>query len=149
MKNYFTLSELCITDTPVPLHVADKLIKHHIWIMNPIREKLGAPITASQKSGYRPHQWEIKRGRSGDSQHTFGEHPLHPKLTYLGAIDWTTTDLSKLDELQALIEQHTPYTRIARYKSFIHCDYKPTDSGKREVFTSNAQSNWTFERFLD
>lgn len=146
MKLYFTTDELCITDTPLPLHVADKLWRHHIWVMNPIRKKLGAPITASEKSGYRPYDWEIARGRSGKSQHTFGELPHGQNDDVLGAVDWTTLDKSKLDALEKLLISDSPYTRIARYKTFIHCDYKPTSSGKRQLFTSGSDSRWVFVR---
>lgn len=143
MKLYFTTDELCITDTPLPLHVAEKLWKHHILVMNPIREKLGHAITASQKSGFRPYEWEKSHGRSGGSQHTFGDLPHGANIDMLGAVDWTTLNKSKLDDLQALLISDSPYTRIARYNSFIHCDYKPTGNGKRQLFKSNSASQWT------
>lgn len=148
MKLYFNLSELCIVDEPVPMHVADKLLNHHIRIMNPIRQMLGAPITASQNSGYRPYSYEKARGRSGKSQHTFGDLPTGKDLSVLGAIDWTTLDLSRLNDLEKALIEHSPYTRITRYKSFIHCDYKPTSDSRRQYFTSGADSKWTFVRHL-
>lgn len=132
MKNYFTISELCINQSKdVPLHVADKLLKYHILPMNKVRDELGAPIYASQRSGYRSIQWEIAKGRSGQSEHTFiGK----------GAIDWTAGDLL---ELFKLILKHTNYTRIAVYPdgsgSFIHCDYK---ANERQLFLSNSSSKW-------
>lgn len=142
MRNYFTLSELCITADPLPTEVADKLLLHHILVMNPIRELLGAPITASQKSGYRPYAYELARGRNGKSQHTFGYGGPAPDPSCKGAIDWTTSNRSKLDKLQELLITHSPYTRIARYTSFIHCDYAAPKSGNRMLYQSNAQSNW-------
>lgn len=131
----FSISELCISSEPIPQEIADKLLEFHITPMIKVREELGGWVTASQKSGYRPKSWEIMKGRSGNSQHTFQGK---------GAVDWTASDLDRLEEL---IITHTNYTRIVRYDSFIHCDYKATD-GKRYYFTSDAASNWTFIKFL-
>lgn len=128
----FSLTELCITNNDLPLDIADKLLKYHITPMVAVRKALNAPITASLKSGYRPVEYEKSKGRSGNSQHTFQGK---------GAIDWTAADLDKLEKL---IIKHTDYTRIARYNSFIHCDYKPTADGKRQYFTSGADSRWVF-----
>jgi len=49
--------------------------------------------------------------------------------------------------LKQIIEQ-TSYTRVALYNSFIHCDYKQTSSGERELYTSTANSEWTFKKFI-
>ena len=142
MRVYFTISELCITGTTVPMDVADKLLKYHITPMNPVREELGVPIhcktSKGLNSGWRPKQWEFDHGRSGDSQHVFIEK---------GAIDWRCSDFQdNKDELLRLIIKHTKYTRIAVYGSFIHCDYKATPNNVRQLFTSNASSQWTFIR---
>ena len=136
MKVYFSISELCITGDTVPLVVANKLLKYHITPMNAVREELGKKVTASQKSGYRPRQWELDHGRSGNSQHCF---------VLKGAVDWTCQNFSgNKDELLRLIIKHTEYTRMAVYNGFIHCDHKPTGDGKRQLFTSNSSSTWTF-----
>ena len=60
-KLYFTISEFLIDKslTHVPVHVADKILKH-ISIINPIRIKLGIAIRVSKSSGYRPYDWELK-----------------------------------------------------------------------------------------
>ena len=138
MQHYFTTAELCIQPNAIPQEVADKLWKFHILPMNAVRHALGAPITASEKSGYRPVQWERRMGRNGLSQHCFQGQ---------GAVDWTTPGgLHLLDELQSLLIELTTYTRIARYATFIHCDYKTVASGKRQLFRSNAQSQWTLLR---
>lgn len=138
MQHYFSTAELCIQPNAIPQEVADKLWKYHILPMNAVRHALGAPITASEKSGYRSPQWEKRMGRNGHSQHCF-----HGK----GAVDWTTPGrIHLLDELQRLLLEMTDYTRIARYASFIHCDYKAVAHGKRQLFLSNAQSQWTLVR---
>lgn len=130
-----------LIDNPakVDLEVADKLYQFHIIPMQKVREELGVWVTASLKSGYRPQWWEILKNRSGKSQHTFiEEHPLGS-----GAIDWTCSDFkANNDRFLELIIEHTNYTRIAIYGTFIHCDFKPTPSGKREVYVSDANSNW-------
>lgn len=129
----FSTEELCITTEIPPFNIIDKIWKYHIIPMQKVRDILQQPIIASENSGYRPYAWEVKQGRSGNSQHCFRT---------MGAVDWTTVDLSYLDSLQELIIRYTPYTRIARYQSFLHCDYKAQD-GKRYLFTSTPDSNWT------
>ncbi len=126
----FTISEFNISGEPILEDVADKILEHHIVPMQKVRDKYGAPIWPSQKSGYRSVQWEKSRGRSGNSQHTFKGK---------GAVDWTASDLDKLEKL---IIEHTDYTRIARYNTFIHCDYKA--KGERQYFKSDSRSRWTF-----
>lgn len=129
-KNYFTIRELCIDpNRKPPQDVVNKLKEHHINPMNIVRECLGVPVWASQRSGWRPYEWEIARGRSGNSHHVFKE---------LGAIDWTSSNLKNL--FNAILK-HTPYTRIAVYPdaNFIHCDY---GSNTRVIFISDNSSNW-------
>ena len=130
--SWCTVSELSIVNTDIPLAVADKLIKYHISPMTFVRESLGDPITASQRSGYRPKWYEINKGRSGNSQHTFEDK---------GAVDWTTTgDMKKL--LQLIID-FTTYTRICYYPNnrFIHCDYKnPVE--RWEYVCKSPTSKW-------
>ena len=143
MKNYFSMSELCIDKTAlIPQDVADKILKHHILVMNPVREALGEPIYVSQHSGWRPYEWEIARRRSGGSQHVFGENSL-------GAVDWTIGGVDKLEmdgDFEGLFKSIvllTPYKRIAVYPQdegcFIHCDYKGND---KKLFLSDSRSNW-------
>lgn len=136
----FSISEFLITQPKtVELEVCDKLWKYHIIPMVPVREALGVAIWASLKSGYRPEWYEKNKGRSGDSQHCFKEK---------GAVDWTCTDFaSNKDKFLELIIEHTDYTRIAVYDGFIHCDHKPTTNGKREIYTSNAKSQWKFWKY--
>lgn len=132
----FSFSEFIITHKNIiPVHVADKLMKYHIIPMSRIRNTMGIPIWASEFSGYRPKWWELKKGRSGKSQHTFEGK---------GAVDWTCEDFEgNKPLLSALIIKHTDYTRISVYDTFIHCDYKETKSGKRELYESNVNSKWT------
>lgn len=140
MKLNFKISEFNISGKPIPEDVADKLLKWHILPMQRVRDKFRSAIWASQESGYRPVSWEKSHGRSGNSQHTFKTK---------GAVDWTFSDFTNRKQklIQLIIEQ-TSYTRIAVYSSFIHCDYKMTSSGRRELFSSDRHSKWHFERFI-
>jgi hypothetical protein len=108
----FTISELCITTEPLRLEVADKLLKH-IEIIQPIRDLIGMPIWASEKSGYRPVWYELQRNRSGNSEHTFKRN---------GAIDWTCRDMKYLVRLL----KESKYKRVCYYPNhhFAHCDFK-------------------------
>ncbi|WP_421977833.1 hypothetical protein [Roseivirga seohaensis] len=136
----FKTEEFCIEQNkPIPQSVATKLWIFHIIPMLVVRTLLDSPIWASQNSGFRPKAYEISKGRSGESQHTFeGESK--------GAIDWTCKK-SLLPKLLELILEHTNYTRIAVYENFIHCDHKATD-GNRYLFTSNEKSVWTLTKTI-
>lgn len=140
MKIAFKLKEFIITKAKtISLEIADKLYHYHIIPMIIVRNKLGVPIWASDFSGYRPKWYELKKKRSGKSQHVFNGK---------GAVDWTCKDFSKNKEkFLKLIIKHTNYTRIAIYETFIHCDYKQTDSGKRELYKSNSSSKWEFIKY--
>lgn len=135
MKLHFSISEFNISGEPIPQDIADKILKHHIEPMNPIREEIGMAIWPSENSGYRSYAWEKSKGRSGNSQHTFKSK---------GAVDWTCSDL---DLLEKHLIENTSYTRIARYSTFIHCDYKAED-GKRYYFKSSPSSKWEFIKTL-
>ena len=136
----FNISDFNISGRPIPEMVADKILKWHIIPMQRVRNILGVAIWPSQKSGYRSVAWEKKRNRSGNSQHTFKQR---------GATDWTCSMFSKNKArfLEKIIEQ-TDYTRIAVYLNFIHCDYKNTQSGKRELYESTGSSKWKFKKFI-
>lgn len=138
----FKLKEFIITQPKsIAVDLADKIYHYHIIPMLPVRAALDISMTASQHSGYRPLWWEKKKGRSGGSQHTFNDK---------GAVDWTCRDFENNQDafLNAIVE-HTSYSRMAIYNSFIHCDYKTTSSGKREIYTSTPSSKWTFLRYAE
>lgn len=140
MKLNFNISEFNISGEDIPQKVADKILHKHILPMQPVREELGIPLFPSLKSAYRSIWWEKTHGRSGSSQHTFIED---------GATDWTCQDFeNNWEKLLASMIKHTKYTRFAIYDGFIHADYKPTKSGKREVYTSNSKSQWKFKKFI-
>lgn len=139
MKLDFKISSLNISGKPIPAHIVDKLLFKHIIPMQKVRDALGIKIWASQNSGYRSPTWERKHKRSGYSQHTFKGD---------GAVDWTCEDFGNNRDmfLEAIIN-NTNYTRMAMYNGFIHCDYKKTKTGQREIFVSDSSSNWEFVKF--
>lgn len=145
---YFaTLKELIIENRKtIDLEIADKLYQFHILPMQSVRQELGFLITASLKSGYRSRGYELRKGRSGNGQHTFEDNWENGS----GAIDWTCKDFkyNKWHLVNSII-RNTEYTRIAVYNGFVHCDYKPTKSGKREVYDSDSKSNWKFLKYAD
>jgi len=140
MKLNFNISDFNISGNSIPETIADRILKWHILPMQSVRNNLGFAIWASQKSGYRSKSWELSKGRSGNSQHCFIDK---------GAVDWTCLNFqANKGKLLKQIIQETSYTRLAVYNSFIHCDYKQTASGQRELYTSTSQSVWTFNKFI-
>jgi len=136
----FTISEFNISRKPIPQDIADKILKWHIVPMQRVRDIFGKAIWPSQKSDYRSKVWELSKGRNGNSQHVFRNQ---------GAVDWTCHDFkANHKELLSLILKHTDYTRMAMYNGFIHCDYKSTRSGQRELYKSGNDSKWKFDKFV-
>lgn len=129
MTNYFSISEFLVDPDmkDVPVHVVDKILSHHLPILNPIRAQLGQPLIISQRSGYRPEQWELDHGRDGSSQHTFKGK---------GAVDLTCKNLAHLGDLLA----ESDYARVAWYpeEKFYHCDFKDYQLGKRLYVVKNG-----------
>jgi len=137
----FKLDEFLIEPSDnVNVHIADKIYKHHIIPMIPVRENLSYPVYPSQNSSYRSKAYELSRGRSGNSQHTFIKK---------GATDWTCKDFenNKDDLLEQMIKE-TKYTRFAVYRTFIHSDYKETENNTRQLFSSGSNSKWVFKKFI-
>lgn len=143
---YFTdIEKCCVGVADVPQKIMTKLIKYHLNPMDLVREDVGFAIWASQNSGFRPYNWEKARGRSGGSQHCFGQKRsgvIDPNAK--GAVDWTCTKFKEnhLKLLKSMLE-NTDYTRFAIYDGFIHADYKKTFRDRREIYTSTALSDWT------
>jgi len=134
MKLNFKISEFCIIEHPLSQSVADKILKYHILPLQRIRNALSKPINISKKSGYRPQEYEIGKGRSGNSQHCFKEE---------GAVD-----LVYYAELLTKLMIDSTYKRVCYYPNngFIHCDYK---GDKREYYEcSSPAGKWKFTKYL-
>jgi len=142
----FKTKEFLITGAKtLSIDIVDKLFWYHIIPCIPVRKELGIPMTASLKSGYRPKWWELRHGRKGGSQHVFlGK----------GAIDWTCKNFKiNKEKLLDLLIKHTTYTRFAIYNGFIHCDYKATPGGDRELYAyefdeAEGIKKWVFKQIL-
>jgi hypothetical protein len=142
---HFRISEYCIEQKPPTKRIADIILSNHITPMNAVREAVGEPVLVSKRSGYRPRKYEQSKGRTGNSQHNFEES--HPNGT--GAADYTSA--SAKDLIEPMLE-HTCYTRVCYYpnNNFVHADFKPTPSGKRELYTAQSPtSKWKLDRVVD
>ena len=151
MAIYYKISDFNISGKSIPELIADKILEHHIIPMSFAQASAPFHIYPSAKSGYRPYIWEKAKGRSGTSQHTFGEKKSG--LVYesdLGAVDWTCENFKEnKDCLLELIIEHTNYLRLSVYETFIHCDYKNTHKNKRLLFESESNSKWNFIEFIN
>lgn len=137
----------------IPPVIADAILNYHVVPLSRTQEETPFDVypsfdTPKQPSGWRPWIWEKARGRSGGSQHTFGQREVKI-LLHKGACDITCDDFKNNKDalLEALIE-HTDYLRFAVYDTFIHADYKDTHNGKRLLFTSGSDSKWEFIKFV-
>lgn len=147
MSNYL-MSDFVISDEAVPVVVMDRIQKYHLEVLDPVQDNTPFKVYPSADSCFRTYWWEIARGRSGGSQHTFGQRRFKI-LNQIGACDITCENFAQNEEelLKALIK-HTPYIRFAVYNTFIHADYKDTHNGKRLLFNSTSSSKWTFVKFI-
>lgn len=151
---HFTISDFCITADAVPQMIADNILLHHIIPLNIVQDKLPFKIFVSysvkgEPSGFRPYWYERGKGRSGQSQHTFGQRKRTVLPFEKGAIDLTCEDFSQnKDALLDVLIDHSPYIRIAEYNTFFHLDYKDLQEGKRRLFKSDRASNWQFIKYI-
>lgn len=146
----FNFKEFNITHDDIPEIVATLILIHHIVPGLIVRHDIGGlAMWPSEYSCWRPYVWEINHKRKGGSQHCFGvdkwgDYDGKSK----GACDWTCTDFKKnKDKLLESLIKNTDYTRFGIYskKGFIHCDYKKTSSGKKQVYNSM----WKFQYKID
>ncbi|MEK0369722.1 MAG: hypothetical protein QQN55_01005 [Nitrosopumilus sp.] len=146
----FKISDFNISGEAIPEHVADVILEHHITPMQDVSDCMVVSVSPSIKSSYRSLKWEKEHGRSGSSQHCFGEKEDGTfDKDAKGATDWKCDNFIELkDELLKLIIDHTNYTRLCIYNTFIHCDFKKTSSGERQLFKIN-NGRWKFIKNID
>lgn len=144
-KSHFTLDEFNLTGAEIPARIQKAIEQHHIAVMNPVRDELGAAITISKKSGYRPEAYERSKKRSGNSSHTFKIQLKDPEGK--GAADYTADDIEKLLELMI---SKTPFSRICYYPNnkFIHADYCFENRGRRLFHAASPSAEWKFIKHL-
>lgn len=119
-------SDFNISGEPIPETVADRLLEYHIEPLQAVCDNMTVCVLVSLFSGFRSWLWELAHGRSGDSQHCFGQKKNGSfDENAKGAVDLTCDDFAhNKDRLLELLIEHTEYTRFCIYKGFIHCDYK-------------------------
>ena len=133
--NDFSISEFIIDKKPtnVDICVADKILRYHIAILQPIRNLLGCSIIVNENSGYRSYEWELDHDREGTSQHVFlGK----------GAVDLRCNDKFKTELLWEELKKSS-YKRICYYpgNGFIHCDHKGNDK-VNFICDSSTNNEW-------
>ena len=125
--------DLCITgDLPADPSIVAKLHFqcHTLNALNQRHPKLGLEIsrgtTDNMPSGYRPIEWEIGRGRSGHSQHTYRNS--------MGALDLVCGNWPLFSTVLRM-ETWIPWTRIAVYsgRGFVHCDCRGYDGSATSI----------------
>jgi len=131
LKFNFTIMEFLVEreDVDVSVVLADKILKH-IEVLQPIRDRLNAPLQISQHSGYRSIQWERKHNRSGLSEHTF---------VGKGAVDLYTQDMEYLRQLITESE----YTRVCYYplEGHLHADFKYVVGEVQKHYLADPEDN--------
>ena len=142
------ISDFNISGEPIPEKIADKILEFHLSPMEDVQTCVPYNVKPSVKSGFRPFSWEKRHGRSGTSQHCFGQQEdLTVDDDAKGATDWTCDDFKdNSEDLLKHMVQYTNYTRYCLYNSFIHADHKPTD-GKVQYFEIN-NGKWKFIKHL-
>lgn len=135
-KSHFIVEEFIKYDNNPTQETIKKITKTHIPELEKIRLKAGMPIIIRSASRTKEH--ELKRGRSGKSQH------IYPNGK--GAVDVSVPeymDKEKLNKLEQAIITESSYTRISRYKSYLHLDFKPNRYGRRAYYR-NTPYGWMY-----
>lgn len=132
MGKYFTIEELCYSDTANKLEIKNEpsmlqkqnMVRFIDVILDPIREKWGYPITVN--SGYRCDALNKAVGGVSNSHHKF--------LNGYCAADITTKDRKKNEKLFNLIKSmNLPICQcIDEYGyKWVHVSWHPTDIRKQ------------------
>jgi hypothetical protein len=140
-------SKWTTSQSAIPVHIARTIYYAYINVIRELEKNFSVKFVPSQNSCYRPYAYEISRGRSGGSLHTF------PAGT-LGACDLITSKgritASDLD----LLKIYSPFKRICYYPNngFVHVDYglPGMPVHRREYYTCiSPTAKWVFVGDLD
>lgn len=103
---------------PIPASIWEKIQDHHIEPLRDLYRRTGAMFFPSLRSGYRPKAYELAKGRSGSSHHTF------PGFSR-GAVDLVMWNGEHVRHYVDLIVEYGKWRRIVLYsgKAFVHVDY--------------------------
>jgi hypothetical protein len=134
-SSYFSVSEFTKYDKNPSRETVRKIKEIHIPQLTKVRNSICMPIII--RSSSRTYDWEIERGRSGNSKHVYKEGN--------GAVDISVRDYSKkkLDTLENALIDETLYNRITRYDTFIHVDFGKNRFGGRAYY-KNTKQGWIY-----
>ena len=98
-NTHYVISDFCISNESIPPKIANNILLYHLIPMNQVEDATPFHVYPSyskkgQPSGWRPYWWEIARGRSGGSQHTFGQRK-EKVLNSKGGLDITCDDFKE------------------------------------------------------
>lgn len=128
-------------------HIWDRIECYHIRPLTSLFHATGVPLVPSMRSCYRSRAYELSRGRSGSSLHTF------PGATR-GACDLLRADGVDVASVLDLLVERGPWRRICHYPNngFIHVDYGDVQGricDHRQLFTcSGPVLPWVRVRWL-
>jgi len=136
------LIDWCIDSTP-PVHIQRTIYQLYVRVAGEIMQRHNVNLIPSQRSCYRSYGYEIKRGRSGSSLHTF------PAGTG-GACDFVLKTGPIDDNALHVLKLHSPFRRIAYYPNngFVHVDYgmPGLPLHVRQFFTcASPKSPWKYQ----
>ena len=146
-KQYEQPTAWAIDQQSPPPDVWRRLLQYHIRPVVSIFYAEGVPLVPSRGSCYRPPAWEVQKGRSGFSLHTF------PGRSH-GACDLVRADGIKVVSVLDLLVEQGPWRRICWYPSrdFIHVDYddhQGTPCERRQLFEcAGPREPWIFRSWL-
>jgi hypothetical protein len=140
--------EAWIISGPLPERsVWDRIEAHHVRPLCTLFHVTGVPLVPSGRSCYRPRSYELQRGRSGSSLHTF---PGSSR----GACDLVRADGVGVSSALDLLIVRGPWRRICHYprNGFVHVDYGDANGvicERRQLFTcAGGSAPWRFVRWL-
>jgi len=117
--NYFGIKEFNTSNAELKEEIKVKIIENFINPLNPIRIAFGKFIFV--RSGYRPELYNKQVGGGKHSQHLFKSKGACDISPTKSGVKPTKADM---DLLETVLIESGQFTRIARYKTFFHCDYK-------------------------
>ena len=129
--NFSTEEFACHDGTPVPKKLQANLLGLAVGVLQPIRERWGAPIVVL--SGYRTPAWNKRVGGAKASTH----------MTAEGA-DIRCTDPADLPAFTRVVEDMIAADALAalgglgKYKGWLHVDTKKKPNGKLRRWTGTG-----------
>jgi hypothetical protein len=128
-------------DGPPPQAVWERIQRHYIEPLRAFGQRTGVYLVPSARSCYRSRSYELARGRSGTSWHTF------PPASR-GACDLVRADGGPMSDVMPAVRGFLPFPSIAWYPAngFIHVDYhvRRKRPGRSLYLCKSPVSEWVF-----